>query len=101
MTLRSWLIPAIGVAALGFLAAPGKAAPVGAVTGAGSDLRIAASENASIEQVHGRRYRYYRHYGYFRPYRYHRPYRYYGFRPGIHFYFGPRRHYRHYRRYHW
>ena len=89
MKLNNWLIPAIGALALGFLAVPGQAA-VGGVTGAGYDLRIAAGENAGVQQVH-RRYRYYRHH------RYHRPYGYYGYRPGFYFSFGPRRHYRYHR----
>jgi hypothetical protein len=55
------------------------------------DLKIAAGENADVQQVH-RRYRYHRH---------HRRYRYYGYGPGLYFSFGPRRHHHHYRRYHW
>jgi hypothetical protein len=99
MKRKTWLIPAIGAVALGFLAIPGQAA-VGGVTAAGSDLRLAAGENTGVEQVHGR-YRYYRDYRYYyRPYRYHRPYGYYWYRPGIYFSFGPRRHH-HRRHHHW
>jgi hypothetical protein len=83
MQLRHWLIVAASAAALGFIAMPSQAAPVGALDG----LR-AGGEN-EVQQVH-RRYRKYRHY------RHHR--RYYGYGPGVHFYIGPR--HRHYRRHH-
>jgi len=82
---RTWLIPAMGVLASGLLMVPAQAAPV---SGAIGDLKLAAGENAGVEEVHRRRYRH-RHY---RRYS-HRGYRSWR-RPGIQLHFGHRRHYR-------
>lgn len=85
MELKNRLIPVAGAFALGFLAMPAQAAPLG---GAAGNLVGVSGETAGVEQVH-RRYRYYRHYRpyhYYQPYHYYRPYRYH--RPGIHLHFG-------------
>jgi hypothetical protein len=84
MVLKSWLIPAVGAVALGFIAAPAHA--VSTVT---ADLRIGAHQNVgAVEQVY---YRYHRRHNY---------YRYYRHRPGFYFYYSPWHHHRHHR-HHW
>jgi hypothetical protein len=92
---RSWLIPAIGALAAGFLMVPAQAAPT---SGVASGLKIAASENAGVQKVHRRAYRY----RYHRQYHIQRSHRHLGYyrwrKPGIHLHLGHRRHHGHHNR---
>lgn len=97
MRLSNWLLSAVGAVALGALAMPAQAAPVGALTG---NAAAAQEQGASMaEQV---RHRCYRRFGEWVCPR-HRYYRHYGYGPGINLYFGKRRHHhRHHKhRRHW
>ena len=100
MGMRHWLLSAIGAAALGLLAVPAQATPVGALTGNGPAAQEAGASGA--EQV---RHRCYRHRGHWHcPRHRSRAYGgYYGYAPfyspGINLYIGPKyRHHRHHRR---
>ncbi|KAB2920487.1 MAG: hypothetical protein F9K29_01225 [Hyphomicrobiaceae bacterium] len=60
MRLKHWLAPAVAALALGYLAAPGQAAPL---TGVAADaVRALDSENSAVDNVHFRR-RCWRHRG--------------------------------------
>lgn len=107
MTMKHWLVSAIGAIALSFVLMPAQAAPLGGLTEQG--IATAAKDAAGVENVHWRRrhwhhrrygwrhrHRYY--YGGY-PYYYGRPYYGYGgprigiWGPGFGFYVGPRRRY--------
>jgi hypothetical protein len=93
MKYASSLVTALTVSVLGFLAVPAQAAPAPGM----GELKPMAGQEVDVEQVRYRRC--YWHRGHWHCPRYRR---YYG--PGIHFHYGPRRHYhrhhRHHRR-HW
>jgi hypothetical protein len=87
--IRGSLLASVTAAlALGFVAVSAEAAPVSGVTGG-----LSAVDTESAVQV---RHRCYRHRGHLHCPRHHHDY--YGYRPGIHFHVGPRRHH-HHRRY--
>ena len=71
--MTNWFIAAAGVVALGSLAIPAQAAPVGGLMG---DLSAAAGKNIGVEQVRDwrwSRHRHHRYYGY-RSYRSNSPF---------------------------
>jgi hypothetical protein len=108
MHAKHWLATAAAAVLLGAATAmAAHAAPAGSATG---DLRTTAREGTAIEPAHYYRRRWHRHrhrhfgfylgapyWGYYPRHYYHRHY----YRPGLHFYFGPRRHRHWHRHRHW
>jgi hypothetical protein len=91
---RIWLIPVAGALGWGLLTLPAQAAPA---SGAPGQLTIAVGENAVVEKVHRRGYRYRhlrRHHHYL--HRYH--WRQLGVYSGHRWHGRHHRHHRHYRR---